>query len=174
MEENHFRCETCGSPMVRRRVASYDVSGLVGFNHVLVEDFEATVCKRDPSHETMVLDGSLIDFVVAAVAKMIVEHIPSLTQQEVRFLRKFLECTQTKLGEWLGVDRVTVGRWETGETPMPVATAQAIRGRVMAQLSASWPKLMPRAEADRVFKKPEPRPAQFVVQARNLEAAAAC
>jgi putative transcriptional regulator len=47
-----------------------------------------------------------------AIAHVLVEEEPSLTGPEVRFIRKFLELTQTQLAEMLGVEDQSVRRWE--------------------------------------------------------------
>jgi DNA-binding transcriptional regulator YiaG len=47
-----------------------------------------------------------------AIAHVLVEEEPSLSGPEVRFIRKFLELTQTQLAELLGVEDQSVRRWE--------------------------------------------------------------
>lgn len=47
-----------------------------------------------------------------AIAHTLVEEKASLTGPEVRFIRKFLELTQTQLADLLGVEEQSVRRWE--------------------------------------------------------------
>src|SRR6266702_4376017 len=47
-----------------------------------------------------------------AIAHALVEEEPSLSGPEVRFIRKFLELTQTQLADLLGVEDQSVRRWE--------------------------------------------------------------
>ena len=47
-----------------------------------------------------------------AIAHALVEEKSSLTGPEVRFIRKFLELTQTQLAAMLGVEEQSVRRWE--------------------------------------------------------------
>jgi DNA-binding transcriptional regulator YiaG len=155
------RCETCGRPLVRGRLTDYDVSDLVGFQRVIVDGADALVCAD--GHETKIIAGDVIDLVAATVAGAIIQHIPR-TGAEVRFLRKFLDLTQQDLGESLGVDRNTVSRWESwgssraDAVEIPVASAQAIRGRVAVHLMAVHPKLAQPADAERWFREPAPTP----------------
>jgi DNA-binding transcriptional regulator YiaG len=47
-----------------------------------------------------------------AISHALVDEKPSLTGPEVRFIRKFLELTQTQLADLLGVEDQSVRRWE--------------------------------------------------------------
>jgi DNA-binding transcriptional regulator YiaG len=47
-----------------------------------------------------------------AIAQALVEEKPTFTGPEVRFIRKFLELTQTQLAKLLGVEDQSVRRWE--------------------------------------------------------------
>lgn len=51
-----------------------------------------------------------------AIAKHLVFLPQKLSGKEVRFLRHYLDLSQTSLGETLGVDYQSVHRWETGKT----------------------------------------------------------
>jgi len=47
-----------------------------------------------------------------AISHALVDEKPSLTGPEVRFIRKFLELTQTQLADLLGVEDQSVRRWD--------------------------------------------------------------
>lgn len=47
-----------------------------------------------------------------AIARTLVEHKPWLTGREVRFIRHYLDLSQSQLGELLGVEDQSVRRWE--------------------------------------------------------------
>jgi len=47
-----------------------------------------------------------------AIAHALVEEQPHLTGPEVRFIRKYLELTQTQFADLLGVEDQSVRRWE--------------------------------------------------------------
>jgi transcriptional regulator with XRE-family HTH domain len=51
---------------------------------------------------------------------------------ELRRIRAELGLTQTELGEELGVHRVTVARWETGERGIPEPVARLLQ-RIRAE-----------------------------------------
>ena len=66
-----------------------------------------------------------LDRVIAAV--VILSHA-RVRGQEVRFLRSLLDKSQADLARDLGVQRVTVARWEGNEkTPIPGAADRALR-----------------------------------------------
>jgi DNA-binding transcriptional regulator YiaG len=46
-------------------------------------------------------------------------HFGRMTAEEFKRLREALDVNQTDLAKALGVDRRTLGRWETGVTPVP-------------------------------------------------------
>jgi transcriptional regulator with XRE-family HTH domain len=43
-----------------------------------------------------------------------------MTQQELVAFRERLQLTQQELADRLGIDRVTIARWETGTRAIPV------------------------------------------------------
>lgn len=61
-----------------------------------------------------------------AIAACIVSERKRLTGTEVRFIRKYLEKTQTALADELGVDEQTVRRWE-GLKLIPTQADRAVR-----------------------------------------------
>ncbi|PJC87849.1 transcriptional regulator [Vibrio sp. HA2012] len=54
-----------------------------------------------------------------AIAIQLVEKNQPLTGSEFKFLRQHFNHSRRVLGELLGVDQQTVGRWEKGETSIP-------------------------------------------------------
>ncbi len=50
-----------------------------------------------------------------------------MTKEELAALRERLELTQQQLAEKLGVDRVTIARWETGTRAIPVFLGLALQ-----------------------------------------------
>lgn len=49
-----------------------------------------------------------------------------MTKEQLFALRERLQMTQTQLAQQLGVDRVTVARWETGTRAIPVFLGLAL------------------------------------------------
>ena len=63
-----------------------------------------------------------------AIAQDLVEGKSALTGAEVRFIRKFLELTQTQLGAFLGVEDQSVRNWERrGDEAVPTQADRGIR-----------------------------------------------
>ena len=63
-----------------------------------------------------------------AIAQDLVEGKSALTGVEVRFIRKFLDLTQARLGEFVGVEDQTVRNWERVRyAAVPTQADRAIR-----------------------------------------------
>lgn len=56
-----------------------------------------------------------VDGLRKAIALHLATHKKLLDGQEIRFLRKEMDVTQSELGKCLGVDAQTVARWEKNE-----------------------------------------------------------
>lgn len=61
-----------------------------------------------------------------AIARALVTTSPALSGAEVRFVRKFLDLTQGRLAELLGVEEQSVRRWE-GLARLPRQAERSIR-----------------------------------------------
>jgi len=61
-----------------------------------------------------------------AIARGLVNTKPILSGTEVRFIRKFLELTQARLAELLGVEEQSVRRWE-GLDKLPTQADRSMR-----------------------------------------------
>ncbi len=61
------------------------------------------------------------------ISKTIVTSKGTLTGPELRYLRTEMGLTQTQLGELVHRERLTVSRWERGETTLEGATEAYIR-----------------------------------------------
>lgn len=62
-----------------------------------------------------------------AIARALIGKRQRLTGKEFRFLRTELLLSQSALANALGVRELTVGRWEKGQSEIPVATEAAVR-----------------------------------------------
>ncbi len=111
-----MNCTECGATMtVRRESFDYDASGL----SVTLADVEVSRCPRCGSFEVAI---PRIDALHRAIALEVIRQRSRLTPAEIRYLRTFLEWTETDLAHHMGVDESLVSRWETGEQrPDPVA-----------------------------------------------------
>jgi putative transcriptional regulator len=61
-----------------------------------------------------------------AIARGLVNTKPTLSGAEVRFIRKFLELTQARLADLLGVEEQSVRRWE-GLEELPKQADRSVR-----------------------------------------------
>lgn len=70
-----------------------------------------------------------VDLLHASISQTLVEEKPSrLTGAEVRFIRKFLDLTQEKLAEFIGLQAQTVRGWERrGDEEVPTSADRAVR-----------------------------------------------
>jgi putative zinc finger/helix-turn-helix YgiT family protein len=108
-------------------VENRDLSAFVGLDQVVLGRGPALVCDRCGN---ITFDGALLERVMASLARMIVTQSERLRPQEVRFLRKELDWTQAELAERLDLDRATIRRWETGETPVGRGESFVLRSLV--------------------------------------------
>lgn len=118
-----MNCPICGSKKARqiRTPYHYAASGLDNVYLLGVPYMRCSSCDDDIvviPHEQQLLDLIAVD---------LVRSERRLDSNEVRYLRKNAEWTQQELGDSLGVDRVTVNRWEAGEQAPPPHSDLAIR-----------------------------------------------
>ena len=68
-----------------------------------------------------------------AIGELLVVNSKELAPNEIRFLRKTMDLTQSELGRWMGKDSQTVARWEKGHTPIPTVADRLLRVIFLAQ-----------------------------------------
>jgi len=66
-----------------------------------------------------------VDGLQRAIGRWLVSQSRRLTAKEFRFLRSELLLSQASLAKILGLKELTVGRWERGDTEIPL-TAEAV------------------------------------------------
>lgn len=85
------------------------------------------------------------------ISKGIVTSVGTLTGPEIRYLRTEMGLTQTELGELVHRERLTVSRWERGESTPDGATEAYIRilasyklqlERIDPEVVSAWCRLM--------------------------------
>ncbi|ANY18795.1 hypothetical protein A6F68_00260 [Tsuneonella dongtanensis] len=62
-----------------------------------------------------------------SIGEFLVVQKKELAPNEVRFLRKTMDLTQSELGRWMGKDSQTVARWEKGQTDIPTVADRLLR-----------------------------------------------
>ncbi len=70
-----------------------------------------------------------------AISEVIILQNKSISGKELRFLRTEMGMTQTELGELVHRERLTIGRWESGECSIESAAEVVIRKLVAEKLN---------------------------------------
>lgn len=146
-----MNCPNCARKMTPKTLPSYDAGALLGMRSVKVESVPALVC---PKCKHVVLDGALLDALHEQLLLDVLSNGHVLGGEEVRFIRKALSLSQAALADRLGVHRVTVARWETGEVPLDGPTSVAIRALAAIPVVAERSKAKGRERVKASFEKP--------------------
>lgn len=125
-----IRCSECGEGTLRRKVIDYDVGPLIDMKRVFVEGLPALVCSNCGA---ISLEGGVIETVMLLLAVEILQR-PALTPGEVRYLRKLVGDTQDEFAARLGINRITVNRWENDSGDVTGPDAYAIRSHTFFRL----------------------------------------
>jgi YgiT-type zinc finger domain-containing protein len=125
-----IRCSECEQGVLRPKTIEHDVGALLGMKDVRVKNLPALVCS---SCGAVSIDGAMLDHLTLGLASVIVQQ-PAITGEEARFLRKLVGDTQSELAAKLGVDRVTVNRWENSVEPIAGAASYALRSHAVLRL----------------------------------------
>lgn len=150
MTKMRIRCSECEEGVLEKKTIEHDVGALLGMNEVRVTNLPALVCNRCRS---VAVEGGILDKMTFALASVILRQT-LLDGIEVRFLRKLLGDTQNDLAEKLGVDRITVNRWENAPEPITGAQAYALRSHAFLRLRGRDSSL--EAIAPAFIEKPSP------------------
>lgn len=127
-----LRCSDCGKANFELRRITHDLGSLLGMTEVLVENYPALVCAKCKAVSHI---GEVLSEVEMILAAMILDR-GTIDHLEVRYLRKLLGYTQEEFAQKLGVERITVSRWENSETAISGTQALAIRSYVFFKLRA--------------------------------------
>lgn len=112
-----MKCPRCRTAMESRRENTrYDASGLP---NVVLMDVEVRQC---PACGERALALPHVEALHRALAMAVIRRPGRLAPHEVRFLRKSLGWTGTEFAAHMGVDRATVSRWESAESPQAIGS----------------------------------------------------
>ncbi len=111
--------------MKNKALYQYTESGLD--NVYLVSGYEFS-----PDGKTVIIRD--IDGLQRAIGRALAKQQHRLTGEEFRFLRSELLLSQASLAKVLGVKELTIGRWERGESEIPVSTEAAVRTMFLESL----------------------------------------
>ena len=90
-------------------------------------------------YETADIDGETFVSVIdtEGLHRCIGEHIvfnrKELSSEEVKFLRKTLDMTQSELGRWIGQSGQQIARWEKGQSTIPGPADRLLRAIFLFQ-----------------------------------------
>ena len=109
-----LKCD-CGGTYKPKTLAHFDLEPLTGVAAVLdkVTGLRCTKC----GDET--LPGLVLNFAINALALGVAKAPVRVDGPSARFLRKRMGLTQAELAAEMGVDRVTVAKWETTDPIAP-------------------------------------------------------
>jgi transcriptional regulator with XRE-family HTH domain len=85
-----------------------------------------------PDGKTVIIRD--LDGLQSAIGRVLAKQQHRLTGDEFRFLRSELLLSQASLAKVLGVKELTIGRWERGESEIPVSTEAAVRTMFLESL----------------------------------------
>lgn len=121
---NHIeKCPTCGSEHFAFRKAHHHFLES-GLDNVHLINVEIGVCS-DCGEKIVSIPHSLE--LMKLVGESILLNPTKLNGSEIRFLRKNLHLKINEFAQLLGVDRVTVSRWENDHEKPPNSTDRLIR-----------------------------------------------
>lgn len=146
-----MNCPSCKHKMAPKRLPSYDAGSLLGMRSVNVRDVPALVC---PKCKNIILDGALLDSLHEQLLLDVLSNGHVLGGEEVRFIRKALGLSQAALADRLGVHRVSVARWESGEAPLDGPTSVAIRALAAIPVMARRSTVKTRERVKESFERP--------------------
>jgi YgiT-type zinc finger domain-containing protein len=124
-------CPVCGKGKFRAETVTHDVAHLLGLVSVQVGNLPVLKCDACGAVK---IPGAFLEVISLAIAGDMLKR-ERLDAIEVKFLRKLLGYTQQELGKHLGVDRVTVNRWENASSAsLYGTTSYALRSHVFMKL----------------------------------------
>ena len=94
-----------------------------GLDNVIIEGARMVI---DDAGEDVVCISNVASL-HRAIAYAIISHAQGMSGEELRFLRTELGYTQDELAEILSVTRLTIGRWERGQTSIDAQAEFIIR-----------------------------------------------
>ncbi len=122
LKENKMKCLDCGGVLTHKQGEhQYTESGL---DNVFLTNITISKCRQCKEEEIEIPRmkelNLMIGFWICLSAK-------KMTPDEARFLRKNLGFSAEKLADTMGVDRVTVTRWETSASKLSWSNDKHLR-----------------------------------------------
>ena len=122
-------CNSCGKTMKKvKKDYRYIESGL---NNIVLGNLTVVTCEC--GEEMPVIPH--IDSLHRVIAFELVKSRAHLSGKEARFIRKQLGMKSTVLAGILGVDKVTISRWENDNKPIGAANDRLIRSLYLTKIA---------------------------------------
>jgi DNA-binding transcriptional regulator YiaG len=117
----------------------YDESGL---DNVVLKALP--VCTDDDGDEVITIPN--VNLLHTTLLVEVATKDGGLLPKEIRFLRTEMGLTQGQLGELVGRDAQSVGRWERGETPIEKAHEMIVRAAALEHTEQEVASMMELAQ----------------------------
>lgn len=164
-------CE-CGGKLRVVTLEKYDFSDYVGFK-VTLNGIPGLRC--DKCHGETIF-GGMVNAALNLTLMKIIEHPGRLRADEAQFLRRNLGITQEELATRMGINRVTVAKWECDDEPISPQHDYVLRGTVLAGFAALHS--IPKETADKIIRsvfngvRTLPPEAATIIDASSLDTVA--
>jgi putative zinc finger/helix-turn-helix YgiT family protein len=166
MEVEAMKCPQCGHQM-RTALENY-LYKECGLPNVTLVEIEVSRCPKCGEHEAVI---PKIEQLHRVIATMVARKVPRLTEEEIRFLRKYLGWSGGDFADHMGVSPETVSRWENGSAAMGPSAERLLRLAALTREPASDYSLDVLKEVAQ--KKPAAQRLQVRVQKGSWSAEAA-
>jgi putative transcriptional regulator len=122
--ENETKCPFCGNSNVETRTDQSYHFIESGLSDVYLSNVEISHCPDCKADSVSIPDATQV---LSCLGEVIVLSPSLLTGSEVRFLRKNLHVKISDFAKLLGVDRVTLSRWENDQARLTKSADRLIR-----------------------------------------------
>lgn len=130
----------CGGTLRKVELKEFDFSGFAGLRVILrgIRGLRCSKCKRST------LAGETVNHLLDALPAFVLKFPQLLSPELARFLRKRMRLSQQELADAMGIHRVTVTEWESGDKTISPQHDLMLRAVAAARLGT---KLRPRVLA---------------------------
>ena len=122
-----IKCE-CGGTMKPVVLENFDFTEMAGIPSSLVgvPGLRCSTCQRET------IQGEVINFALRELALALGRMPQLLPANGARYLRRYMRLSQQELAERMGVNRVTVAKWEGGPDPISAQHDYMLRGLLVS------------------------------------------
>ena len=121
--EDKNRCLACGNKSITITNKDYHFTES-GLDNLYLKDIETLTCNICGEEVVSIPKPTEL---MSLIGEYIVLKKNSLSGEEIKLLRKNLHLKINEFAQLIGVDRVTVSRWENGHETPPKTTDRLIR-----------------------------------------------